>query len=161
MHRSCSAGTPSKSPEVRHRFGREAAVRVPAKPPLRFFGLRPASARVPLTLNPLVVGSIPTRPTKSNERLASDRFFWSDLRECLRQEMSRSHPCLQRAEGILDGLPAHPCLGCWLETGWSPTSPMMRRADSGRVADYPSEAIPTPGACGAILAPHDHAIAAP
>ena len=55
---------------VRHRFGRGATVRVPAKPPLRFFGLRAPEARVSWTLNPLVVGSIPTRPTNYNKGLA-------------------------------------------------------------------------------------------
>ena len=47
-----------------------AAVRPSARPPLRFFGLRARGARVPWTLNPLVVGSIPTRPTNSNKGLA-------------------------------------------------------------------------------------------
>ena len=59
---------------VRHRFGRGAAVRAPAKRPLRFFGLRPAPARVTWTLNPLVVGSIPTRPTNKLEGLAGNRW---------------------------------------------------------------------------------------
>ena len=59
---------------VRHGFGRGAAVRVPSKPPFRFFGLLAPETRVPWTLNPLVVGSIPTRPTNTFKGLARDRW---------------------------------------------------------------------------------------
>ena len=59
---------------VRHGFGRGAAVRVPSKPPFRFFGLLAPETRVPWTLNPLVVGSIPTRPTNTDKGLARNRW---------------------------------------------------------------------------------------
>jgi len=59
---------------VRHGFSRGAAVRVPSKPPFRFFGLLAPETRVPWTLNPLVVGSIPTRPTNKLEGPAGNRW---------------------------------------------------------------------------------------
>jgi hypothetical protein len=59
--------------EVRHRFGRGLAGAGRADLPLRFFNFSAPVAGVARTLNPLVVGSIPTRPTNKNLGLASAR----------------------------------------------------------------------------------------
>ena len=56
---------------VRDRFGSKGALRLRAGRALRFFDLRAPKTEVGHTLNPLGVGSIPTRPTNSFKHLAS------------------------------------------------------------------------------------------
>ena len=57
--------------QVRDRFGWEGVTSPSAGTLLGFFELGREAGRVGHTLNPLVVGSIPTRPTKFFKHLAS------------------------------------------------------------------------------------------
>ena len=56
---------------VRYGFGRGGSATSPAGNPLPLFALAAPIGRVTWTLNPLVVGSIPTRPTNRCRHLAS------------------------------------------------------------------------------------------
>ena len=69
---------------------------MPEKPPLRFFSLRAAGARVSWTLNPLVVGSIPTRPTNTFKGLASKSLGPCHLRRAKKRVPVRPRKTLHR-----------------------------------------------------------------